>query len=97
MPQLEPIDLSQPENTPLSRIAAAERAKLFPKNDYKDSNQYSDVNPNALADGDERGRGTGGDLDTYNTNAGTLTDNLERVGDLKFNKFSSTKPYPDFQ
>jgi hypothetical protein len=96
MAQLEPIDLSQNVSNNLSKIAEAERAKLFPKNSYKDTNQYSDVNPNALADGDEKGRGTGDYLDVYNTNAGTLTDNVERVGDLKFNKFSNTKPYPDF-
>jgi len=96
MANLEPIDTTQTENNNLSKIAEAERAKLFPKNDYKQTNEYSDVNPNALADGDEKGKGTGGDLDVYNTSAGNLTDNIERVGDLKFNKYSNNKPYPDF-
>ncbi len=34
MPSYEPLDLSQPNND-LSKIADAQRAKLKPKNDYK--------------------------------------------------------------
>jgi hypothetical protein len=73
--------------------AEAERAKLLPKNDYGKSNEYSTVNPDALASGDEQGKGTGGDLDTNNFNAGNLTDNLERKNELKINSFSFSKPY----
>jgi hypothetical protein len=47
----------------------------------------------AIADGDKIGRGTGGDLDVYNQNAGTSTDIIERKDDLKINKFSSNNPY----
>ena len=96
MNQLEPIDLSQNINNEMTRAAEVERAKLFPKNGYKDSDQYSSVNPNALADGDEKGRGTGGFLDVYNNQAGTLTDNVERTNNTKVNKFNNSKPYPDF-
>jgi len=96
MTPIEPIDLSQNIDNEMTKAAERERAKLFPKNGYKDTNQYSDVNPNALADGDDKGRGTGEFLDVYNANAGTLTDNVERVNNLKINNFSSSKPYPDF-
>jgi hypothetical protein len=92
MPSLEPLSFSQPDNE-LTKIAEAERAKLFPKNDYKTNNQYSSVNPNALADGDERGRGTGNFLDVYNQSIGTRTDILERKNEIKVNEYQVNKPY----
>ena len=55
--------------------------------------QYSTVHPDAIADGDNIGRGTGGDLDVYNQNAGTSVDRTERKDDLKVNKFSQNNPY----
>ena len=93
MAQQEPIDLAQTENNTLSAVAEQERKKLFPRNDYNTSNKYSSVNPDALATGDELGKGTGGDLDVYNNNAGTSTDIFERKDDLKINKFSPNNPY----
>ena len=55
----EPLDFTQPTNK-LSQIADAQRAILFPKNDFKQTaNEYSSVNPDALADGDVDGKGTG--------------------------------------
>jgi hypothetical protein len=92
MATLEPLDLSQPKNK-LSSYAEAERAKLLPKNDYNKTNEYSSVNPDALATNDEQGKGTGGDLDTNNFTAGNITDNLERKNELKINSFSVQKPY----
>ena len=62
MANTEPLNFEQPKND-LSSIADMERSKLFPKNDYKPSNQYSAVNPDAIADGDTQGKGTGGFLD----------------------------------
>ena len=92
MATLEPLSFSQPDNE-LSRIAQAERAKLFPKNDYYTNNQYSSVNPDALANGDEKGRGTGIFLDVYNQNVGTRTDILERKTEIKVNEYQPNKPY----
>jgi hypothetical protein len=78
----------------LSAIAEAERGKLFPKNDFSPrSEKYSQVHPDAVADGDEIGRGTGSFLDVYNQNAGTSTDVFERKDDIKINKYNSGKPY----
>lgn len=96
MSQQEPIDLAQTEKNSLSEIAEQERKKLFPKNNYNTSNMYSSVNPDALASGDEQGKGTGGDLDVYNTIAGSNVDNVERKNEIKINKFNSSKTYPDF-
>ena len=94
--QNDKLQFDQPDNT-LSAIADAERGKLFPKNDYSPKSQsYSAQHPDALADGDELGRGTANFLDVYNTNAGTSTDIQERIGDIKINKFNSNNTYPNF-
>ena len=89
--QSDKLDFSQPDNT-LSKIAEEQRRKMFARNDFKEVNPYSSVNPAALADGDGKGRGTGG-LDIYNQNAGTALDRFERKDDLKSNKFSEKNPY----
>ena len=92
MAQKEPVDLSQPTNK-LSAYADVERAKLIPKNDYTNKNEYSAVNPDALADGDEKGKGTGGDLDIHNFSAGAKQDILERKNELTTNLYQQNKPY----
>ena len=92
------VDLSQNVENNLSAIAEMERAKLIPKNDYNAvGNQYSSVNKDAVADGDNKGRGTGIFLDVYNTAAGTAQDIIERKDDIKINKFNSSNTYPNFQ
>jgi hypothetical protein len=96
MAQQEPIDLTQNEKNSLSAIAELERKKLFPRNDYNTSNLYSSTNPDALATGDELGKGTGGDLDVYNNNAGAIQDIIERKKEIVINKFTQDKTYPDF-
>jgi hypothetical protein len=91
--QNDKLDFSQPANA-LSEIAERERAKLFPRNDYSPvSQQYSAEHPDALADGDDEGRGTGVFLDIHNFGAGTSTDIRERIDDIKINKFNENNPY----
>lgn len=90
--QSDKMDFSQPNNE-LSKIAEEQRKKLFPRNDFNPADQYSSVHPDAIADGDKIGRGTGGELDVYNQGAGTSTDIAERKDDLKINKFSPNNPY----
>lgn len=91
------VDLSQNIPNQLTAIADMERSKLIPKNDYNAvGNQYSAVNKDAIADGDDMGRGTGTFLDVYNVNAGTIVDVVERKNEIKINKFNSSKTYPDF-
>lgn len=92
MPTQEPLNFEQPKNK-LSEIAEAERAKLFPKNDFKDTNRYSSVNPDALADGDSQGKGTGNFLDVYNQEAGAIQDILERKAEVVLNNYKPNSPY----
>jgi hypothetical protein len=94
--QNDKLQFDQPANK-LSEIAEAERGKLFPKNDFSPkSESYSPQHPDAMADGDEIGRGTAKFLDVYNTQAGTSIDIQERIGDIKINKFNSSNTYPNF-
>ena len=92
MPTIEPLNFSQPDNE-MSRVADAERKKLLTKNDFKTSNQYSSVNPDALATGDAQGKGTGNFLDIFNQNAGAIQDIIERKTEITNNKFQPNKPY----
>lgn len=92
MPSLEPLVFSQPNNE-LSAIAEAERKKLLVKNDYFEKNNYSAVNPDALATGDELGKGTGTFLDVYNQGAGAIQDIVERKALTVVNEFQPNKPY----
>jgi hypothetical protein len=96
MAQQTTVDLNQTEANAMTAIAAAERAKLFPKNDYNIANEYSSVNRDAMADGDSMGRGTGTFLDVYNVNAGTIDDVVERKNEIKINQYNSSKTYPNF-
>jgi hypothetical protein len=89
----EPLNFEQPTND-LSSIAEAQRALLFPKNDYKKTaNEYSTVNPDALATGDSQGKGTGGFLDTYNLSAGAIQDIQERNSEVVINEYKPNSPY----
>lgn len=90
MPSLEPLDFSQPENK-MSLYADVERKKLLPKNDYKETNRYSSVNPDGISDGDVYGKGTGIFLDS--TNGGSSTDVAERISEIKINKYKQQTPY----
>lgn len=90
MAQTERIDLEQPDNE-MSQIAEQQRARLIPKNDYKDVNPYSSTNPDAISDGDEKGKGTGVFLGTVN--GGSSVDVLERKNEIKINEYQYDKPY----
>ena len=92
------IDLSQNIENNLSKFAEEQRAKLLPKNEYKDiAFEYSSKNPNALGDGDDKGRGNGIFLDTHTPTIGTQLDVSERKSEIKINKFKEKNPYPDFK
>lgn len=91
------IDLSQDIANKLTEYANIERAKLLPRNEYKTGAfEYSTTNPNAIADGDSQGRGTGVFLDVLNDKAGTSEDIVERKNMIKINKFNKSNTYPDF-
>jgi len=91
--QIKTLDFTQPDNL-LTAFADAERDRLLPRNDFSpDAYNYSLTHPDALADGDENGRGTGVFLDIYNQNAGTRQDIDERINDVKINKYGPNNPY----
>lgn len=90
MPVSERLNYNQPNNE-MSVIADEQRKRLFPKNDYKETNKYSSVNKDAISDGDEFGKGTGVFLDT--SNGGSSTDTLERNNQNKINEYQKEKPY----
>lgn len=92
MANLEPLNFSQPANE-LSEIADAQRRMLLPKNDFKNTKQYSSTSPEAMADGDDYGKGTGSFLDVYNQGAGAIQDIIERKSELVINEYQESKPY----
>lgn len=88
--QTERLNFEQPAND-LTVIADIQRKSLIVKNDFKTVNPYSAVNPDALSDGDESGKGTGIFLDTVN--GGSSTDIFERKDNIKINEYQTNKPY----
>ena len=86
----ERLDFSQPLND-LGIIGQDQRKKLIPKNDYKETNQYSATNKDAISDGDDFGKGTGVFLDTVN--GGAQLDIIERKNEIKINEYQPNKPY----
>ena len=88
--QSERLDFSQPKND-LTAIADLQRKSLIVKNDYKTVNPYSSVNPDAISDGDESGKGTGIFLDTIN--GGSSIDIVERKNEIKINEYQKDKHY----
>jgi len=91
------LDTNQNIQNALTAYAEQERSKLLPKNNFNAvGNEYSSVNPDAIADGDSKGKGTGVYLDVYNEGAGTREDVSERKNNIKINKFNSSNQYPNF-
>ena len=77
----------------LTAIGKAERDRLFPKNEYSPkSESYSPQHPNAMSDGDEKGRGNSVFLGVRG-DIGTQTDILTRKDLVKTNAFNSKNSY----
>lgn len=82
------------EQSKLEEAAILVRQQLIAKNEYNgadNSNGYSANHPNAKSDGDDKGRGTGVYLDTYN--GGTETDQNERIVLKARNQYNKDKGY----
>ena len=78
----------------MTDIAQAERDKLFPRNTYApDKDVYGPQHPNALTDGDEKGRGSSVFLGVHDQETGTKTDNLTRKDLIKTNNFNYKEQY----
>jgi hypothetical protein len=94
----EPINTEQTENNDLTSVSSRERNKLLPKNDFiKNTNEYSATNKDALADGDDNGKGTGVFLDVFNESGGAKFDIIERKNNIKINEYNSKNKYPNFR
>ena len=57
-------------STKLEELGEEYRKQNIVKNPYQEENQYGDTHPNALSDGDVKGRGTNGTSDALNSIAG---------------------------
>ena len=85
----------------LSNISAQQREKLISRNVYKQVDGYNTNHPNALSDGDPKGKGNAKYLSVYdNDNTGGSLDilgngepNTGRIGNLKNNLYNSKKEY----
>jgi hypothetical protein len=73
----------------LSKIADQERIALMKTNEYDGSpgDEYGSSHPNALSDGDDKGKGE-------TNSVGTKTDILNRNANVGFNQFNSGNTYP---
>ncbi len=60
------------------------------RNIYNKDNGYSSVHPNALSNGDDKGKGEN------SNNVGSLIDINTRTETTVRNKYGSSKTYPDF-
>ena len=79
--------LKVPASEQLRQVAQEERdGKLIPINEYKPGSfEYSATNPNAISDGDEKGKG----------DIGSSVDIGERTKLVAINNFKDTNTYPD--
>lgn len=79
--------LKVPASEQLRQVAVQEReGKLIPINEYKpNSFEYSSTNPNAISDGDEKGKG----------DIGNRTDVEERSKLVAVNNYKENNTYPD--
>ena len=86
----------------LTNLSDKFRAQMLVKNTYpvSDSDGYSPNHPNAMADGDDKGRGSAIYLDVFGEDIGTKTDimgngetNTGRINNLKTNLYSKKNEY----
>jgi len=86
----------------LSNMSEKFRKQMLVKTTYpvSDSDGYSPNHPNAMADGDDKGRGSAIYLDVYGQDIGTRTDimgngevNTGRINNLKTNLYGKDNTY----
>jgi len=73
-------------NEILTKIANDERNKLFSKSEYDPTEEYNSNHPNALSDGDNKGKGENGTI-------GSQADILARQDLLGKNSFNKQNSY----
>ena len=84
----------------LSDISAKSREQLITRNTYKSNNTYNANHPNALADGDPKGKGNAQYLNVYDESIGGSLDilgngeaNSGRIGNVKKNLYNKSNEY----
>lgn len=78
--------------TNLERIANEQRTLHLTKNEYNQNKGYGVTHPNAISDGDEKGKGISED----GRNVGSSIDIEGRNFSLTKNQYNQNKSYPDF-
>lgn len=70
--------------TKLEQLGDQFRVDNIIKNTYlnSDGKQYSGIHPNALSDGDVKGKGTGSNADRLNTSQGGGIEDIEKRNEL---------------
>ena len=76
--------------TRLELLAEQFRNESIARNSYQSNSQYDSNHPNALSNGDEKGKGE------LSNNIGSSTDIGLRTESIARNKYGETKKYPDF-
>ena len=78
--------MSTPRKT-VKQIGDQLRDPMLATNEYQPSNAYGVNHPNAMADGDNKGKGENNGL------IGSATDRAERARQLAMNKFNAANTY----
>jgi len=73
----------------LEKSGAEFRKKEIARNEFDGNDEYSVSHPNAMSDGDEKGKGMN------NCQAGSLTDIKTRQKQIASNKYNSNREYND--
>lgn len=73
----------------LEDISKQYREREVVRNDHDFNDEYSGTHPDALSDGDEKGKGE------KNGSIGSATDIKTREQQIVRNKFNNNKPYDD--
>lgn len=73
--------------TQLEILANKYRTEILGPNVYKDNNEYSSVNKNALSDGDDKGKGD------VNGQVGSSVDIQNRIDNMGRNRYSIVNEY----
>lgn len=71
----------------LEEMSVEYRNKLIAKNTYNTNDNYSTTHPNAISDGDNKGKGEN------NNSVGSLTDIQTRESLITKNKYNKNDPY----
>ena len=75
-----------------------ERSERYYENSYNSKNEYGRFNPNAISDGDEKGKGQINDTGTIGSKTDIFGNEIGpgRIDLIAKNTYNGSKTYPDF-